>query len=143
MRLLYGRLRGERGFSFIELLIVVILLGILAAIVLPAFLSQTGQGDDASAKSDAREVATAVEHCFAEGNDYTQCDERAELQVSGLPWGTAEGQVQVISATSREYVVRAISRNGHRFTWTKAPNGAVARSCSPSGEGGCDSTGAW
>ena len=143
MRARTSRLRAQRGFSFIELLIVVILLGILAAIVLPAFLSQTSQGDDASAKSNATEMARAVETCSTEGNDYTQCDEPAELQISGLTWGPAEGEVQVTASATRTYEVQAKAQGGHRYTWTKQPNGLVTRTCAPVDKGGCTSSGSW
>jgi type IV pilus assembly protein PilA len=137
-------LRRQDGFSFIELLIVMILLGILAAIVIPAFLSQTSQGGDASAKSDARSMADAVENCSAEGNDYTQCDKEAELGGNpGLNWGAGPRQVQVLSAGEREYQIRAVSSDNHEFIWTKLPNGRVERSCSPQGKGGCDDAGNW
>jgi len=136
-------LRRQDGFSFIEILVVMIVLGILAAIVLPTFLGQTGQGSDASAKSDTRSVVDAVEHCSTDGEDYTGCDEEAELGLSGLPWGNGPGKVSVISSAAREYAVRATSDANHEFTWTKRPNGSVERTCAPAGEGGCDSSGSW
>jgi prepilin-type N-terminal cleavage/methylation domain-containing protein len=136
-------LQADSGFSLVELLIVIVLLAILAAIALPQFIGQTAQGRDASAKSDVRTVATAVEHCFTETNDYAECDSQSQLELSGLSWGTANGQVQVISSAEREFAVRAFSHSGHHFTWTRPETGGVERSCSPSGEGGCNSDGAW
>ena len=44
-------MRDERGFTLPEILTVIVLIGILTAIVLPAVLGQTDRGDDASAKS--------------------------------------------------------------------------------------------
>jgi type IV pilus assembly protein PilA len=51
---------NEGGFTLIELLVVMIIIGILAAIAIPAFLSQKTKGYEASVKSDLRSVATEV-----------------------------------------------------------------------------------
>ena len=143
MRLLRPRLRGEDGFSFLELLIVLIVLGILAAVVLPFFTGQTAQGDDASAKSNASEVARAVEECGAETNDYARCATEADLDIGGLPFGEGRGEVHVARSARREFEVKATSTNGHEYTWLKLETGRVSRICAPLGRGGCNDAGTW
>jgi type IV pilus assembly protein PilA len=61
---MFARIRkaqeNEGGFTLIELLVVMIIIGILAAIAIPAFLSQKNKGYEASEKSDLRSIATEI-----------------------------------------------------------------------------------
>jgi len=63
--------RTRRGFTLIELLIVVVIIGILAAIAIPKFQSTKGKANAATLKSDLRNLATAQEAYFYEKQVYS------------------------------------------------------------------------
>jgi type IV pilus assembly protein PilA len=137
-----NRLHGEeKGFTLIELLVVILIIGILAAIALPAFLGQRAKGQDGEAKSNARNLVSHVESCYAQKQDYTDCVTAAALNPTGLEIGESTGEVEAEAAGGGDtYVITAHSRSGNTFTITKETDGTSTRSCDASGagNGGCD-----
>ena len=61
---------NRKGFTLIELLIVVVIIGILAAIAIPKFANTKEKAVVASMKSDLRNLVTAQESFFSDNQDY-------------------------------------------------------------------------
>ena len=61
----------RKGFTLIELLIVVVIIGILAAIAIPKFANTKTKAYTAAMKSDLRNLVTAEEAYFADSSKYT------------------------------------------------------------------------
>jgi type IV pilus assembly protein PilA len=79
--------RMRKGFTLIELLIVVVIIGILAAIAIPKFANTKTKAYTAAMKSDLRNLVTAEEAYFADSSRYNSIT------------GTTPGVVQYKNST--------------------------------------------
>ena len=86
-------MRGTKGFTLIELLIVVVIIGILAAIAIPKFANTKEKAYIAGMKADLRNLVTAQEAYFADNVTYASV-------LSNLNYNVSAGNTVSISSAT-------------------------------------------
>jgi type IV pilus assembly protein PilA len=138
------RTQDESGFTLIELLVVILIIGILAAIAIPAFLSQKTKANDAAAKTQVGTLQTAMETYSTENSGSYALATLPLLEAIEPALKEKTSYVPaVIKAGTEEYEVSSKSvATGDIFTLSSI-KGEVKRTCEKPGKGGCPAGGTW
>src|SRR5688500_3820810 len=144
------RSNGEGGFTLVELLVVMLILGLLAAIAIPSFFNQRDKAKDADAKAAARTAQTAMETVATDHPDglYRNADDTAVTAGDLVDIESTLAEVEAdltvtVPADGESYTVAVGSETDNEFSIIRAADGSVTYPCTVGGTAGCPYNDLW
>ena len=135
------RLADERGMTMIEVLTVVVILGTLMAIAVPAFFNHRDRARDANAKASVRAAQTAAMEIGQESRG-----SYADVSVTNLERvepALDDASLTVPTARPDTFTVRVRSETGNTFDVRQNTDGTVDLTCASADDAGCPTDGTW
>jgi prepilin-type N-terminal cleavage/methylation domain-containing protein len=139
---LLARSTDEAGYTLLELLVVALIIGILAAFAIPSFAGQKGKALDAQAKELARTAETTAETVATDNSGLYEKVTAAELNqyepTIRIAPSTSEAYVSAVTSGKTEYSVTTKATDGDEFKISRSAGGEATRTCvSPITKSGC------
>lgn len=115
--------KDESGFTLIELMIVIAIIGILAAIAIPQFSAYRTRSYNSAAEADLRNAATAQEAYYVDNQTY----KTGPTNLIGATYGFYTSQNVTVSgnATADRYSMTAFHSSGNKTYSLIGPGGSV------------------
>ena len=127
------RFSQDKGFSMIELLMVMLIIGILSGIAVPQLLEQSGKANDSDAKSGLVAGAKALDEMFLNRDTYAV----TLAQLRDHQPSLANYPTLSLTADATSFSLKAVSRAGVTFAVERESGDPIVRDCAPAGKPGC------
>jgi len=116
-------MRKNEGFTLIELMIVVAIIGILAAIAIPQFSAYRTRSFNSAAEADIRNAATAQEAYYVDNQTYVNTP--SSLIGSNYGFYTTMDVSISGAAGATQYTMTAVHSSGNKTYTLSGPGGSV------------------
>ena len=126
MLLKLNKMKEQKGFTLIELMIVIAIIGILAAIAIPQFSAYRKRSFNSAAASDIRNAATAQEAYFVDNQGYTATTTTLIGATYGL-YLSENVTLAITSADGDSYIMTASHSKGDATYTLSGPGGSITK----------------
>jgi type IV pilus assembly protein PilA len=116
---------NEKGFTLIELMIVIAIIGILAAIAIPQFSAYRTRSYNSAAQADLRNAATAQEAYYVDFQTYAD----QITDITGATYGfytSQKVQISITANSATRYTMESYHDSGNHTYSLQGPGGSIS-----------------